>query len=90
MSALTWLTNEDGLYNDVKACLDEKQATYDDSKLKEGCKAVYTMTIGEGCLVPAISKILPLIIGGNKDFTRLIAMHYPEVQYVLIKNMAGQ
>lgn len=75
---------EGKFYEDLKSILDQKSVQYDDTELKNTCKAVFDMIdykTYKGCLTNAIINIMPMAIGDSKDLSRMIANHYSEVIY---------
>ena len=71
---------EDGLYNFLKPYIDEDGIAYDDDSFKESCKVLIEFLKGPG------TRALAILIDTNKTLDRMLMLHTPEINYVLLKN----
>ena len=76
------LFGEDGIYNFIKPFLDDNHVTYDDAQLKDACECI------RGLL--NIARTSGIVGVNNNNIQRVVNMHYPEVNYVLLKNYVGK
>ncbi len=76
------LLGQDGVYNFIKPFLDDNHVTYDDAQLKTSCECI------RGIL--NIARTSGLIGVNNSNIQRVVNMHFPEVNYVLLKSYIGK
>lgn len=84
---LRWTLQSDGIYTDVKEILDKYKISYNDAELKKACTALYEMidlSGGNGCLTNTIAKLLPSAIAGNKDLSRMVYLHMPDMALIML------
>ena len=76
---------EDGFYNFLKPFIDEDGYPYVEADMKYHCDKVFKfLSVGQ-------ADLLAVMIGeGKNNVSRMLAMHYPETSYVLLKNSIGQ
>ena len=82
-----WFLEENGIYKDMKEILDKYHIAYDDSELKKACTALYEMVDlsgGKGCLTNTIIELIPLATGGNKDLSRMVYLHMPDMALIML------
>ena len=81
ISLITYLTTENGLYDYLVPFFDEGGVIYDDTKLKTSLETLRLEVAGGAFsfLISFVSDFNPIV--------RMISMHAPEVNYVLIKNI---
>lgn len=73
---------QDGIYNFIKPFLDDNHVTYDDAQLKVSCDCLRN--------VLNIARTSGIVGVNNNNIQRVVNMHYPEVNYVLLKSYAGK
>ena len=77
------LLGDDGFYNFLKPILDEDNVSYNDVELKTNC-AVITKLLRNNVLL--LTSLLGSS-GGMDNIKRILYMHAPEVEYVLLKDL---
>ena len=79
------LYQEDGLYNFLKPYIDEDGYPYEEDEMKYHCDKVFKfLSVGQ-------ANLLATVLGeGKNNVSRMLAMHYPETSYVLLKYSIGQ
>ena len=77
------LLGDDGFYNFLKPMLDEDDVSYNDAELKTNC-AVITKLLRNNILL--LTSLLGSS-GGMDNIKRILYMHAPEVEYVLLKDL---
>ena len=84
---LRWTLQSDGIYTDVKEILDKYHISYNDSELKNSCIALFEMidlSGLNGCLTNTIAKLIPTAIAGNKDLSRMVYLHMPDMALIML------
>ena len=76
------ITDANKLYNYLKPFLDEDEIEYNDDEFKAACNKTVDFLTG-----PASALVLSLVAQeGRNDLLRSVSMHFPVVNYVLLKN----
>ena len=89
---LRWFFESDGIYKDMKKILDKDHIDYNDSELKKACTALYDMadlSNGNGCLTNTIAELIPMAIAGNKDLSRMVYLHRPDMALIMLCDYLG-
>ena len=81
LGELMGLLAEDGLYNLLNPFVEADGYPYQPEELRVHCNTILEFISGPGII------ILPFLLIGGDVFTRIIAQHYPETNYVLLKKM---
>ena len=82
-----WFLESDGIYKDMKEIMDKYHIAYDDSELKRACTALYEMvdfSNGDGCLFNTILELIPSAVAGNKDLSRMVYLHMPDMALIML------
>ena len=79
--AISVISSGEKLYNFLKPYLDEDGFTYDDEELLTHCTEVASL-ITKG----PFGSLLLIAYGASDNLSRVVTMHYPEINYVLLKN----
>lgn len=80
MDVLNLIGNPEGIANFLKPFLDEAHYPYDDAELLSYCQKLSTFIVSG----PGVGLIMLYGFFGE-DFSRMIQMHYPEVNYPLLE-----
>ncbi len=80
MDVLNLIGNPEGIANFLKPFLDEAHYAYDDAELLSYCQKLSTFIVSG----PGVGLIMLYGFFGD-DFSRMIQMHYPEVNYPLLE-----
>lgn len=75
------ITNGETLYNYLKPFMDEDGIEYDDEKFKTACNKAVDFIMGPGVILLSIAQE-----ERKNDLLRSVSMHFPVVNYVLLKN----
>ena len=89
MTPVRWFLEENGIYADMKQILDKYHIDYDDAELKKSCRALYEMADYRdadfnGCLTNTILELIPMAAGSNKDLSRMVYLHRPDMAWILL------
>lgn len=82
-----WFFEDDGIYKDMKEIMDKYHIAYDDSELKRACTALYEMVNLSGlngCLTNTILELIPSAVAGNKDLSRMVYLHMPDMALIML------
>ena len=80
MDILNLIADPEGIANFLKPFLDEAHYTYDDAELLSYCEKLSTFIVSG----PGVGLIMLYGFFGE-DFSRMIQMHFPEVNYPLLE-----
>jgi len=75
------LLSEDGLYNFLSPILDEYKVSFDKTKLKDYTNVIVNFVTTAGISVAAS------LVSNMSLATRFMGMHFPEVNYALLKEL---
>ena len=87
-----WFLEENGIYDDMKEILDKYHIDYNDSELKNACTALYEMVHFsglDGCLSNTIVNLIPSAVAGNKDLSRMVYLHMPDMALIMLWDYLG-
>ena len=89
MTPVRWFQEKDGIYSDMKKILDKYHIAYNDTELKKSCNALYEMADFRdadfnGCLTNIILELIPKVAGSNKDLSRMVYLHRPDMAWILL------